>query len=93
MPEFSRSEILASVGANVRRLRARKFTQQELEALTGLDVQRIRKIEGGGVNITIDTLRRLANALGVSPGVLVRKAKLSPAKPGRPRKRAPRQRR
>ena len=93
MPEFSRSEILASVGANVRRLRARKFTQQELEALTGLDVQYIRKIEGGRVNITIDTLRRLANALGVLPGVLVRKAKLSPAKPGRPRKRVPRQRR
>ncbi len=93
MPEFSRSEILASVGANVRRLRARKFTQQTLEALTGLDIQHIRKIEGGRVNITIDTLRRLANALGVLPGVLLRKAKLSPAKPGRPRKRLLRQRR
>ena len=35
----------------------------------------------------VDTLRRLANALGVAPGVLLRKARLSPAKPGRPRKR------
>ncbi len=43
------------------------------------------------VNITIDTLRRLANALGVLPCVLLRKAKLSPAKPGRPRKRLLRQ--
>ncbi len=92
MPELSRAEILAHVAANVRRLRARKFTQQQLEALTGLDVQYIRKIERGAVNITLDTLRRLANALEVAPGVLLRKANLSPAKPGRPRKRLHRRR-
>jgi transcriptional regulator with XRE-family HTH domain len=91
MPELSRSEVLAYVAANVRRLRTGRLTQQQLEAATGLDVQYIRKIEGGRVNITVDTLRRLANALGVAPGVLLRKARLSPAKPGRPRKRSVRQ--
>jgi len=93
MPELSRAEILSYVAANLRRLRARKFTQQELEARTGMGVQYIRKIERGAVNITADTLRRLANALGVAPGVLLRKAKLPPAKPGRPRKRSPHRRR
>lgn len=90
MPGTSRSEILASLGANVRRVRASKMTQQELEAATGLTVQRIRRIERGQVNITIDTLGRLADALGVSPSRLLRKAKLLPSKPGRPRKRSPR---
>ncbi len=92
MPELSRAEILANVGANVRQLRAQKFTQQELEARTGLGVQYIRKIERGAVNITLDTLRRLANALEVAPGILLRKANLSPAKPGRPRKHSHRRR-
>lgn len=87
MPELSQAEILSYIAANVRRLRAGKFTQQELEAATRLDVQYIRKIERGRVDIKVSTLRRLANALGVAPGVLLRKARLSPAKPGRPRKR------
>ncbi len=87
MQELTRSEILSFVAANVRRLRASRFTQQQLEALTGIDVQYIRKIERGSVNLKVDTLRRLANALGVAPGVLLRKAKLSRRKPGRPRKR------
>jgi transcriptional regulator with XRE-family HTH domain len=92
MPDLSRSEILAYVAANLRRLRGSKLTQQQLEAATGLGVQYIRKIERGRVNITIDTLRRLANALGVPPSHLLRKAKLSPPKPGRPRKRSARAR-
>lgn len=87
MPELSQPDILAYIAANVRRLRAGKFTQQDLEDATGIDVQYIRKIEGGRANIKVDTLRRLANALGVKPGVLLRRARLSPAKPGRPRKR------
>lgn len=87
MPELSRSEVLAYVAANLRRLRGSKLTQQQLEAATGLSVQYIRKIERGRVNITIDTLRRLGNALGVAPGALLRKAALPPPKPGRPRKR------
>jgi len=88
MPELSRAEILAFLGANVRRLRtALAITQDDLEARTGLSVQSISKIERGKTNIKMDTLRRLANALGVGPNVLLRTAKLSPAKPGRPRKR------
>ena len=87
MPELSRSEVLAYVAANLRRLRGSKLTQQQLEAATGLSVQYIRKIERGRVNITIDTLRRLGNALGVAPGALLRKAALATPKPGRPRKR------
>lgn len=92
MLKLTRAEIFAYVGANVRRLRARKFTQQELEVQTGISVQYIRKIERGAVNVSVDMLRRLANALDVPPGALLRKAKLPPAKPGRPRKRPPRRR-
>ncbi len=90
MPGTSRSEILACLGANVRRVRGSKMTQQQLEAATGLSVQRIRRIERGQANITMETLGRLASALGVAPGVLLRKAKLTPPKPGRPRKHRPR---
>ncbi len=87
MPGTSRSDILACLGANLRRVRGSKMTQQQLEAATGLTVQRISMIERGQVNITMETLARLADALGVPPGSLLRRAKLAPAKPGRPRKR------
>ena len=90
MPELSRAEVLASIAANVRRLRAGKLTQQELEDATGIGVQYIRRIERGTVNLRVDTIVRIANALGVQPGVLLRRAKLRPAKAGRPRKRSPR---
>ncbi|WP_242392172.1 helix-turn-helix domain-containing protein [Anaeromyxobacter oryzisoli] len=88
MPELSLAEIQAYVGANLRRLRAaRNVTQEDFASVTGFTVQYIGKIERGKTNSTLDTLRRLANALSVAPAVLLRKATLRPAKPGRPRKR------
>jgi transcriptional regulator with XRE-family HTH domain len=78
---------LRFIGANLQRLRTRaKITQEEVAARTGLDVRFLRRLERGSVNIRFDTLVRVADALGVEPGVLLRRAKPSAAKPGRPRK-------
>ncbi len=51
----------------MRRLRASKLTQQQLEALTGIDIKYIRKIERGTVNITLDTLRDSQTRSGSRP--------------------------
>jgi transcriptional regulator with XRE-family HTH domain len=81
---------LESIGANVRRLRTRVgvgLTQEKLAEKAGLDYAWLRKLERGKVDLRIQTLVRIANALAVKPGVLLRAAKLEEAKPGRPRNR------
>ncbi len=64
------------------------LTQEKLAENAGLDYAWLRKLERGKVDLRIQTLVRIANALAVKPGVLLRAAKLGEAKPGRPRKRA-----
>ncbi len=67
------------------RLRRRQaLTQDQLEELSFLDVRFIRRVERGVVNLRFDTFIRLAEALGVEPGELLKPAKQIPAKPGRP---------
>jgi transcriptional regulator with XRE-family HTH domain len=82
---------LSFVGENVRRRRKRREqTQEQLAEAAGLDVRFIRRVERGSVNLRFDTVVRLAEALDVEPGALLRKVKVAAAKPGRPRKkRAP----
>jgi transcriptional regulator with XRE-family HTH domain len=82
---------LRFVGANVYRWRSRRdLTQEQFAELAGLDVRFVRRVERGTVNLRFDTLVRLADALGVEPGVLLRRAKLVAPKTGRPRKRTAR---
>ena len=77
---------LGFVGENVRRGRKRREqTQEQLAEAAGLDVRFIRRVERGSVNLRFDTIVRLAEALDVEPGALLRKVKVAVAKPGRPR--------
>lgn len=86
MPAPDAQLYLDSIAANVRRLRMRLgWTQQDLEERTGFDIRFVQRIERGKVSMRVETLVRLAAALGVSPGVLLRRARLPRARPGRPR--------
>ena len=79
---------LRLIGANVQRWRVRRgLTQDEFSEAVGLDVRFLRRVERGSVNLRFDTIVRLALALGVEPGALLRRVKVVEPKPGRPRAR------
>lgn len=60
------------VAAQVRRLRgARDLTQEAAAGRAGLAVRHFRKIEAGEVNVTLDTLVKVAVALGVDVAELL----------------------
>ncbi|BDG08219.1 helix-turn-helix domain-containing protein [Anaeromyxobacter paludicola] len=81
---------LQFIGSNVQRLRARKgLTQEKMAEAADLDVRFLRRVERGSVMLRFDTFVRLAVALDVEPGVLLRRVKVAPAKPGRPRRPRP----
>ena len=78
----------AYIGANVRRVRrALGLTQAELAEAAGFNGRHIQRIERGVVDLKVESLAVLAKVLGVSPGALLRPAKLEPSKPGRPTRR------
>ena len=57
---------------SLRRLReAAGLTQQDLAKLTGLTTATISYAETGRVDPSLDTIKRLAEALGVQPGALL----------------------
>jgi len=91
MPDVSLAEFLAQIGANVRRLRGERMTQQSLAELLQMSVQYVSLIERGRVNMEMETFVRIANALEARPAELIQsRTRIRPAKPGRPRKRRPR---
>ena len=62
------------VAAQVRRLRAgRRMTQEAAAGAAGLAVRHFRKIEAGEVNVTLDTLVKVATALGVDVAELLQR--------------------
>ena len=78
---------LKSIAANIRARRTKLgVTQEELSEATGLQYRYLQDVEHGRSNISIATLVRLAEALRVSAGYLLRKARLPKAKRGRPPK-------
>lgn len=81
-------EIKRYLAANLRRLRAhRGLTQEALAEATGLDLTTVQRIERAAFACTIVVLARLAAALEVPPGNLLRKAELGPIKKGRPKEK------
>ena len=60
------------------------LTQEKLADELDVDVRYLQRIERGTVNVGLLTLARLASALDVTPGTLLRKATLPPPKIGRP---------
>ena len=78
---------LRFIAANTRSWRLRRgLTQEGLAEMADLDLRFIQRIERGTTNLSISVLIALADALDVNPTLLFRVAKLSPSRPGRPRK-------
>jgi transcriptional regulator with XRE-family HTH domain len=70
-----RPDVLAHVGSNVRRLRqGREMSQRALAEQSGISRRMIVGIESGEANISLSSLDRLAEALGVSFSEIVRPA-------------------
>ncbi len=81
------SAYLSFIAANTRRWRLRRgLTQEGLAEMADLDLRFIQRIERGNTNLSVSALVALADALGVEPSRLFRAAKLTPPRPGRPRK-------
>jgi transcriptional regulator with XRE-family HTH domain len=77
---------LRYVAGNVRKLRRRAgLTQEQLSERTGFELRFFQRVEHGAVNLSIDSLVRLARALDVQPAALLRRTTLPPSRPGRPR--------
>ncbi len=65
-------DVRKQVGLNVRRIRGEKnWSQEELAFQSGLHQTYISGVESGRRNPTILLLKRLADALGVSPARLL----------------------
>jgi transcriptional regulator with XRE-family HTH domain len=78
---------LRFIGANTRRWRLKRgLTQEGLAEVADLDLRFIQRIERGATNLSVSVLVALSDALDVEPTALFKAAKLSPARPGRPRK-------
>lgn len=61
---------------NMRRLRHdRGLTQEELAASSGLSTRYVGSIERAAVSASVSVLGRIADALGVDPCDLIRKAR------------------
>jgi transcriptional regulator with XRE-family HTH domain len=77
------SDELKELGRRVRELRhVRGWTQTELAARMGVKQSAIGKIERGESDIPVTALTRLADALGVAPGSLLRRPPRVPGRKG-----------
>ena len=67
-------DLLASFGANVRRLRsAAGITQAKLAERVDLELRTVQKFEAGQINVPLTTLYRIRRALGCSWEMLLGK--------------------
>ncbi|MGB8298126.1 MAG: helix-turn-helix transcriptional regulator [Polyangia bacterium] len=81
-------DVIADVGRRVAELRAQKgLTQQALAEELGLSWKYLQQVELGLENLTLKSLVRLSNALGVTPVDLFSAPVSRKRRPGRPRKR------
>lgn len=59
------SPLMVQIGQNLKEKRlSRNLTQRELQELSGVDFAHIMKIEKGLLNVTVQTLYKLSEALG-----------------------------
>ncbi|HWK19394.1 MAG TPA: helix-turn-helix transcriptional regulator [Microbacteriaceae bacterium] len=73
MPRIGQ-DAAATIGARIRGLRTERLrvTQTDLESMSGIEVAVIRKLEAGKAMPSLGMIVRLAFALGVDPGELVK---------------------
>jgi transcriptional regulator with XRE-family HTH domain len=78
--------VVIDVGRRIAELRARAgLTQSAFARLLGGTLRYIQQLEGGERNLTLHTLTKIGNALGVHPRALLAATKYRrPAKAGRP---------
>lgn len=75
-PAMGRDKERRELGKIIRELRkARGFTQEKLGEKADLSYKFIGELERGRVNVSLDSLAKLAQALGVQTGDLFRKGK------------------
>ena len=69
------SREISQIGKNLKKLRKRKgLSQDRLSKLADVSYNTVIKLESGGItNPTIETLQKLAKALGVSVDDLIKK--------------------
>ncbi|MGH7296654.1 MAG: helix-turn-helix domain-containing protein, partial [Polyangiaceae bacterium] len=83
MPEERLDQLLRSIAANVRRLRRRRgLTQERLAERAGIDLSYLQRVERAGVNLSMSKLLQVADAFGIPPGLLLRRAQLPPLRRG-----------
>ncbi len=72
MAHFSCGTYYGRIGENVRRIRMEKgLTQERLAEKTELSLTAIQKVEAGQGGIRLETLIRIAAALGISLDILM----------------------
>lgn len=66
-------QILKTFGANLRQFRNEKgLSQRDLFALCNIDNAEISRMENGEVNVTLNTLTQLAEALDIPAWMLLK---------------------
>jgi transcriptional regulator with XRE-family HTH domain len=61
-----------TVGRNIRKVRIEKsWTQEKLATRSKLTYEYINRLENGRVNVSLDTLVRIAKALKIEPHLLL----------------------
>jgi transcriptional regulator with XRE-family HTH domain len=77
--------VLRYIAANVVRLRKRAgLTQEGLAEAADVEPRYVQEVERARTNLSIGVLVALAGALGVDERALLKPAKLSPPRTGRP---------
>ncbi len=73
MPRIG-SDAAGIIGKRIRGLRTERLriTQADLQEMSGIDTANIRKYEGGKALPSLGSIIRIAFALGVDPGELIR---------------------
>jgi len=81
------SAVQKDMGRRMRELRReRGLTQEAFAEKLGMLAPNYARIEQGRMNVTIDTIVRIANALGVAVAELFKRPTTRAARPGRPKK-------
>ncbi len=81
-------DVLAHLGANIRRRRKRNgWTQAEAAEEAELELRYFQRIERGLASPSLRTLVDIAEALDCEPAALLRPCRISPRPTGRPPKR------
>ena len=89
VPPADAAKVIHNIGRRVAEERIRlQLTQAAFAERVGVSLKYLQRVEAGRENLTVSSLVRLANLLGVTPRDLFAPASLRNAGPGRPPKGA-----